>query len=152
MTLTGFRAWAVLVVMILSLCLNSFFIGAIVTRNAGGGGSGAAPGREMVAIAGFQRLLQGLPEATRVYLREAFDAQSATIVPEFRGLRDARRDVLDAIVEPGFSPDALATALGAVRQQTTVLQQTLHRVFVETVAGMPAGMRDEMVEIWRSRQ
>lgn len=155
MTITGLRAWIVLVVMILSLCLNSFFVGAIITRSAdgrAGNGGQAQPGREMVAIAGFQRLLQGLPEGTRTFLRSAFDANAGEIMPAFRQLREARLAVLDAIDEQTFSTADLEAAFADVRRQTDRLQQVLHASFVDTVADMPEAMRAEMVEIWRSRQ
>ena len=32
MSFSGSKAWAVIIALILSLCLNSFFVGAIVTR------------------------------------------------------------------------------------------------------------------------
>lgn len=155
MTITGFRAWIVLIVMILSLCLNSFFVGAIITRSAdvrAGNGGQVQPGREMVAIAGFQRLFQGLPEETRNYLRSAFDANAAEIMPAFRQLREARLAVLDAIDDEDFSASGLESAFADVRQRTDRLQQVLHATFVATVAAMPETLRAEMVEIWRSRQ
>jgi hypothetical protein len=153
-SLSGGKAWAVLIALILSLCLNSFFVGAILTRQGArdSGGLGEdQPGRGLVALAGFQRLVQGLPAETRVYLRDAFEAEDGEITPALRALRVARRAVLDTLSGEAFAPDSLAGSLALVRERTVVLQELLHGIFVDAVAAMPPAMRHEMAEIWRSR-
>ena len=154
MSLAGGKAWAIVIALILSLCLNSFFVGAVLTRQGardGGGQEDSQPGRGLVALAGFQRLVQDLPAETRVYLRDAFEAEDGEIAPALRALRIARRDVLGTLSGEDFTPAALAGALALVRERTVALQELLHGIFVDAVAAMPAAMRDEAAEIWRSR-
>lgn len=154
MTLTGGRAWIVLAALALSLCANSFFVGTIVTRQASQAesDSGSRQGQGLAAIAGFANLFQGLPQETRTYLRAAFDERSAQTTAAMRDLRRARRDVLDALPDRNFSPEALSEALDLVRTRTTAVQTELHAIFVEAVSEMPDGMREEMAEIWRTRR
>lgn len=154
MTLTGSRAWIVLAALALSLCANSFFVGTIVTRQASQtqGDSGTRQGQGLAAIAGFANLFQGLPQETRTYMRTAFDVRSAQTTAAMRDLRRARRDVLDALPERNFSPEALSAALDLVRTRTTAVQAELHGIFIQAVSEMPDGMRDEMAEIWRTRR
>jgi len=154
-TISGLKAWLVLVVLILSLCLNSFFVGAILIHQRGGGPDGPGgrgAGQELAEIAGFERLLRGLPEDTREHVRTAFDAHAGQIRPAFRDLREARRGALEALAGEPFDPARLEAAFAGVRDRTMTLQQLLHGIFLDVAAGMPDGMREDMVDRWRDRR
>lgn len=149
MSFAGGKAWIIVVALILSLCLNSFFVGAIITRQDSG--DAGASSRALAAMPGFQRLLRGLPEDARGQLETAFLAQEGEIRDAMRALRGARRDVLAALGSDAFSAETLGAGLAAVRERTMTLQEVLHGIFTDAVAAMPPAMRATIVEVWSNR-
>lgn len=148
MSFAGGKAWIIVVALILSLCLNSFFVGAIITRQDSGD---AGASRALAAMPGFQRLLRGLPEDARGQLETAFVAQEGEIRDAMRALRGARRDVLAALGSDSFSAETLGAGFAEVRQRTMTLQEVLHGIFTDAVAAMPPAMRATIVEVWSNR-
>ena len=153
MTLRGKSAWTIVIVLVVSLCINSFFVGAQVMRVTGSDGRPpGGQGGEMVRTAGLARILSGLPDATHDHLRGVFEASGDAIPNLNRDLRRARRDVLNALRTEPLDVAALEEALDSARSRTTALQLSLHAIFVKAMAEMPPDMRSEAVEIWSRRR
>ncbi|MEZ5669168.1 MAG: periplasmic heavy metal sensor [Alphaproteobacteria bacterium] len=153
MTLSGRTSWIVVAALVVSLCINSFFVGAILTRPGPHDGPHPPeqPRAELAQTAGLARILGNLPPPIRDFLRDEFETLGADIPGMNRALRQARRDVVAVLRAEPLDMDALDAALAAVRSRTTELQVALHAMFVTAMQDMPPEMRAEAVEIW-SRQ
>ena len=154
MTLRGKSAWVTILVLVISLCVNSFFVGAVVMRALDPAGQRPPGGQrgELVQTAGLARVLAGLPSSIHDHLRGSFEATGEVIPSMHRDLRQARRDVLRALRTDPLDIAALDAALASTRIRTTALQETLHQIFVDAMEDMPPEMRAQAVEIWGDRR
>lgn len=147
MTLSGRTATALLVALVLSVCLNVFVAGLVVGRISSGN---AGPTGE--AGDGLQRFMATVPAEARPVIRRALRDNRRGLQDMVAAVREARRDAAVVAAREPFDPDALKTALAAVRARSEQLQAAVHGLIAEALDELSPEQRAEMAERWRGRQ
>ena len=131
-----------------SVLLNLFLAGVIAGRLAGAGPAGemfasasapAASARELI----LERF-RALPLADRLRFLAAMAAHRDMLRPAAATLLRARMHVLTVLAEPTYDPQAMADALGAVRQATTAAQVALHDALVQALGRLSPAARERL--------
>ncbi len=147
MTIKGKWAVALLVVLVLSVCLNVFVAGLAFGRFAGGWpGPGARP--EAMVERGIERFVSGLPHDARHQVRERLAAQRPEIAARFRAMRQARMRVADLLRDDPVDRAAIDQALVEVRQRTLEAQTLIQDTVLEAILELPAEVRAAWQPRW----
>lgn len=77
------------------------------------------------------------PESARL-LRRALRARTPEIRPELQNLRQARKELRNALAAEPFDEGRVTKAQQSIRRSTAILQNALHETLVDVAAKMPA--------------
>ena len=140
------RRWPI-VLLVVSLLLNLFFVGAI------GGRILAGVPETMPFVApvapNLPRIVDTIPEEHRPVAQRAFRRHASEINAAMEQMREARDTVFAAMTAEDFDQDALQDAFGMLRERTFEAQTLVHGILVEIGSGLSPEGRDAMVEAAR---
>ena len=151
MTINGKWAVALLVVLVLSVCLNVFVAGLAFGRFAGGWpgpGPGPGPRPEAMVERGIDRFVSGLPHDARHQVRERLAAQRPEIAARFRAMRQARMEVAELLRADPVDRAAIEQALVEVRERTMQAQTLIQNTVLEAILELPADVRAAWEPRW----
>ncbi|MCC0017327.1 MAG: periplasmic heavy metal sensor [Rhodobiaceae bacterium] len=135
MTIRGKWAWSTVAVLVLSLGLNIFALGAVAAWRHFG------PDR----FGGIERPMdRETAEAARPYLRAAFRAHRDDIRAAGRAVADARSSAAEMLKAASLDEAALARELGALSDATVAAQVAFQQVLVEAARAMPDDLRQRV--------
>ncbi|MEQ8857113.1 MAG: periplasmic heavy metal sensor [Pseudomonadales bacterium] len=138
----GSSRW-LLVVLIASLAVNLALAGFVVGRLSGP--DGLAPASLDPSL-GMFRVLRELPEARREALGPPLRDHFRGLRGELRRMREAQRQINDALAAEPFDADALTAALGGFRAALLDSQQANHALLVRMARAMTAEERALLID------
>ena len=141
MTLTGRTGTAVVVVAIVSLCLNMLLAGLMI-----GGRWYDGPGRH--GPFGERPFMTRFPEEVRPIVKGVFDANKEEFDAHRKQVREARQKVADLLKADTIDRAQLDQALNELSQQTQSMQQFGHQVFIDIAEKLSPEQRREMADRW----
>ncbi|HET6340206.1 MAG TPA: periplasmic heavy metal sensor [Polyangiales bacterium] len=124
------RRW--LILGLASAVLNVFLIGFLAGRHAFGPAGCGTRGFRHDNHGAFAKRI---PEGDRTRLREKLE-----------GVRSAREQVRDALLNDPYQPAQLEAALTRLRERSAELQLDMHRQLLETAGHMPVEQRRRLAE------
>lgn len=129
-TQSSTRTW-----LVVSLALNVFMAGAIASYFVVGDERGFAPHRHSRAHTLHPRVLRKLlPAQDQTVLDETLKSHRPKIHERVRALRQARRNVADAMRAEPFDRPQLETALGELRARETAMAEAAQAMTTELAA------------------
>jgi uncharacterized membrane protein len=137
------------IVLVVSLALNVFALGALASAWVlGGPGFGAShrPAR-FIGLPLPRQLQAALPERDHGLLRTTLDAHRPEIRTRIRAIFAARRAVADAIRAEPFDRARLEAALAALREKEGATAEEAHRMMTDLAAKLDAGGRAKVAEL-----
>jgi len=140
MQIRGGWAWAILVVMFLSLGLNFFFAGFLAERWRGGRGFG---GPSMMQVLG-----DFPPEMRRSIGRELW-ADRGRYRAAFDEVREKRRELSAAMREPALDLARIRALMADVRRLTMQVQEQAQETTIEVLQRTPVEERARIGERMR---
>jgi len=149
MSLRGGWAWALVIVLILSVCLNLFMgaaaVSALSLRAAAGG----------IERSGGE-IAERFPPAARWRIGRELLFGNRAFRQELRALGQARREMFAAMRADPFDEAALAARMVDVRARTAAVQEMSHAAMLRAVADLPAETRRQIIvpergARWRER-
>lgn len=145
MQLRGFWAWAVLIVLFLSLGANFFLAGFLFERARGGFGGGPP---------GIVSVLADFPPDVRRAIRQRLWGERQQFRETIRQVREKRREVVEALRAPVIDRARVTALLGEVRTLTGTMQERAQAAILDTLEAMPAEQRAQIGEPrrWRERR
>ncbi len=133
MTIRGKWAWAIATLLIVSVGLNLFVLGAAAAwRHHGGGWHGGGPHKAMD---------RETHREARPYFRAAFRANREEIRASRRAVRTAREEVARLLQAEPIDRAGLDTALAGLRDATAEGLITFQNVMLEAALAMPVELR-----------
>ena len=152
LTIDGFGDRGSRRLLIASLVLNLFFIGAIGTLAVRSyvQQPPAATERPRTAAARIERVAAALPAADAETLRAAFRAREAAVEADRSAVTRAFDAIRDLLRAESFDVSRLRAAMGESRNARLAYEQALQEVFAVAAAGMTVEGRRALAD-WRSR-
>ncbi|WGF86556.1 periplasmic heavy metal sensor [Marinivivus vitaminiproducens] len=123
-------------VLLLSLAANLFTGGWWLGRSWHHGPPGHGGGGP-----GYHRFIGRAPDAARPVLRQAFREREEALRRAFGAVRDARRDVRQALDADPFRRERLDAALAELRARSTDVQVLMHGAIAEAAGSLPSEQR-----------
>lgn len=124
------RRW--LILGLASLVLNLFLIGFLAGRHAFGPGGCGMRGFKRDDHAPFSRRI---PDTERVRLKEKLE-----------GVREAREQVRNVLLQEPYSAPQLEAALTRLRERSAELQLDMHRQLLETAGHLSVQQRRRLAD------
>lgn len=119
---TWFRRWLLPASLALNLLLAGIIAGGVLSHRHDLG----PPHRKF----GFGPLEHAVPAPARQRLEPVFESERATMHAAFRELRDARRQMREAMLHEPYDRDAASRALEEVRDRSAAMQDVLHNLLL----------------------
>lgn len=126
------------IVLSVSLALNLFFAGFLVARAAFGRRGPRGP-QDMHEP--FAAMMGGEPGGDDDLARKIMHRHRDALSSERKGLREARRETVEALVAEPFARERLERALEQTRVHTAASQRAMHDALVEYAEGLDPEQR-----------
>ena len=141
MTLTGRTGTAIVVVAIVSLCVNLLLAGMMV-------GGRWHDGHRGHWRSGEGSFLSRVPEDARPIVKGVFDAHKTEFDAHRKQVGEARQKVAELMKAEVIDQPQLDLALAELQHRTQAMQQFGHQVMIEVAQKLPPDLRREMAERW----
>jgi uncharacterized membrane protein len=141
MTFTGRTGTALLVVLIVSLCVNLLLAGMML-----GGRWHDGPRRHCFLFGG--PMMGSVPEEARPLMKEVFKSHKAEFDAHRRAIQQARMKVADLLKADTIDQAELDQALSESLRASQAMQQFGHQVMIEIAQKLPPEVRREMADRW----
>ena len=136
MTIRGKWAWAVVLLLVLSVGLNLFVLGAAAAwRHHGGGWHGGGK---------YAAMDRETRREARPYFRAAFRANKDELRAARRAVRAARGEVAELLQAEPLDRAELDAALMALRDSNVAALTTFQGVMLEAALAMPPELRQKI--------
>jgi len=132
MTFTGRKGTALLVMLIVSVCVNLLLAGVMI------GGRWYGPGPWWMNV----------PEEARPIMKQAFDAHKAEFDAHRDAVQQARQKVADILKKDPIDQAALDQALAELSQQSQVIRELGNSMMVEVAKQLSPEIRAQMADSW----
>jgi len=132
MTFTGRKGTALLVMLIVSVCVNLLLAGVMI------GGRWHGPGPWWMNV----------PEEARPIMKQAFDAHKAEFDAHRDAVQQARQKVADILKKDPIDQAALDQALAELSQQSQVIRELGNSMMVEVAKQLSPEIRAQMADSW----
>ncbi len=144
------------IVLVISLALNLFALGALSTAWLGSRPWGPFVRIErrpsMLGMPNPRQLRAALPERDRPVLADALTAHGPEIRRRIRDLAAARADVAEAIRTEPFDRPALEAALARLRERESAVAAATHGMVVELVGRLDTDGRTRVADLVPARR
>ena len=145
MIIRGKWAIALLAALLLSVAAN-LFLGGLFAGGALYQTRQPGPVRAMAAF------VEGLPEAARPVVRDAFLERRAELRDRITAIAAARREVGRIMAEEELDRARLDAAFGEVRARTEATQALLHEILAGALVDLPPEVRAQWQPRWGMRR
>lgn len=139
------------VVLVVSLALNLFALGALSTAWLGPRPWGRilreGPRPSVLGMPNPRQLRAALPERDRPVLADALRAHGPEIRRRIRDLVAARAEVAEAIRAEPFDRDRLETAMATLRERETAVAAATQGMLVDVVSRLDADGRARVADL-----
>jgi Spy/CpxP family protein refolding chaperone len=132
MTFTGRKGTSLLVMLIVSVCVNLLLAGVMI------GGRWHGPGPWWMNV----------PEEARPIMKQAFDAHKAEFDAHRDAVQQARQKVADILKKDPIDQAALDQALAELSQQSQVIRELGNSMMVEVAKQLSPEIRAQMADSW----
>ncbi|MEO0816927.1 MAG: periplasmic heavy metal sensor [Pseudomonadota bacterium] len=138
----------------ISVLMNILFVGLVAGYVLGkpaemrGDGAAPPPGPLRSELVLGRGILEVTPREDRRELGQSFRRAMGQSGGQLRDRLAARGEIMSALRQEPFDPDAVADALESLRAADARLQDALHSRLVDALAGLTPEQRSELVELF----
>ena len=141
MTFTGRTGTTLLVVLIVSVCINLLLAGVLV------GGRWHDGDRRHGFMYGGP-MMGSVPDEVRPLMRQVFESHKTEFDAHRKAIQEARMKVAEVLKADTIDQARLDQALSELMHERQAMQQLGHQVMIELAQKLPPDARREMAERW----